>query len=70
MAQRTAAMAICRSILEGSLLRYTCATASPKPTTATTHCTRLNGTFTQRGIGPSLPEHDLAHYVVERELHG
>jgi len=32
-------------------------------------CTRRNGSFTQGPIGPSLPYHDLAHYVVERELH-
>lgn len=32
-------------------------------------CTRRNGSFTQSAIGPGLPYHDLAHYVVERELH-
>ena len=32
-------------------------------------CTRRNGTSTQGAIGPKLPHHDLAHYVVERELH-
>ncbi len=32
-------------------------------------CTRRNGTSTQGPIGPQLPAHDLAHYVVERELH-
>ena len=32
-------------------------------------CTRRNGTFTQSALGPSLPFHDLAHFVVERELH-
>ena len=32
-------------------------------------CKRRNGTFTQSAVGASLPYHDLAHYVVERELH-
>lgn len=31
-------------------------------------CTRRNGTWTQGDIGPGLPYHDLAHYVVESEL--
>jgi hypothetical protein len=31
-------------------------------------CTRRDGSHTQGPIGPSLPYHDLAHYVVEREL--
>lgn len=30
--------------------------------------TRRDGSHTQGPIGPSLPYHDLAHYVVEREL--
>lgn len=32
-------------------------------------CTRRDGSFTQSALGPSLPDHDLAHYVVETELH-
>lgn len=32
-------------------------------------CKRRNGTYTQNAVGASLPYHDLAHYVVERELH-
>lgn len=32
-------------------------------------CTRRDGTFTQSALGPSLPDHDLAHYVVETTLH-
>ncbi len=32
-------------------------------------CTRRNGTHTQSPVGPGLPDHDLAHYVVEQELH-
>lgn len=31
-------------------------------------CTRRDGSFTQSAVGPSLPEHDLAHFVVESEL--
>jgi hypothetical protein len=31
-------------------------------------CTRRDGSFTQGDVGPSLPAHDLAHYVVEQEL--
>ena len=32
-------------------------------------CTRRDGSHTQGDLGPTLPQHDLAHYVVERELH-
>lgn len=32
-------------------------------------CIRRNGTHTQSAVGTSLPHHDLAHYVVEQELH-
>jgi hypothetical protein len=32
-------------------------------------CTRRNGSHTQGGVGPGLPYHDLAHFVVENELH-
>lgn len=32
-------------------------------------CQRRNGTHTQSPIGPGLPAHDLAHFVVENELH-
>ncbi|MEO8588731.1 MAG: hypothetical protein ABI432_05130 [Flavobacteriales bacterium] len=31
-------------------------------------CTRRNGTHTQGELGPGLPYHDLAHYVVEHDL--
>jgi len=29
-------------------------------------CARLDGTATSADLGPSLPHHDLAHFVVER----
>jgi len=32
-------------------------------------CTRRNGTHTQSAMDAGLPEHQLAHYVVEQELH-
>ncbi len=32
-------------------------------------CTRRNGTHTQSPVGSCLPYHELAHYVVEQELH-
>ncbi|MBS1580674.1 MAG: hypothetical protein JST66_00585 [Bacteroidetes bacterium] len=32
-------------------------------------CTRRNSTWTQGDVGAGLPAHDLAHYVVESELH-
>lgn len=31
-------------------------------------CIRADGSFTQSETGPSLPHHDLAHYVAERAL--
>jgi len=31
-------------------------------------CTRRDGTSTRAELGPSLPHHDLAHYVVEKKL--
>lgn len=31
-------------------------------------CTRDDGSHTQEAIGPNLPYHDIAHFVVEREL--
>jgi hypothetical protein len=31
-------------------------------------CTRDDGSYTQSDLGPSLPFHDLAHYVVETTL--
>src|SRR5262245_42962830 len=31
-------------------------------------CTRADGSFTRSDLGPSLPHHDLAHFVVERAL--
>lgn len=31
-------------------------------------CTRADGSFTRADLGPSLPHHDLAHFVVERAL--
>ena len=32
-------------------------------------CTRRNGTSTQSALLPSLPQLELAHFVVESELH-
>jgi hypothetical protein len=32
-------------------------------------CTRDDGSYTLSDLGPSLPFHDLAHYVVETALH-
>lgn len=32
-------------------------------------CTRRNGTSTESSVRSSLPEHDLANYAVEQELH-
>jgi hypothetical protein len=31
-------------------------------------CTRENGTFVVADLGPNLPYHDLAHYVIENKL--
>jgi hypothetical protein len=31
-------------------------------------CTRADGSFAASDLGPSLPYHDLAHYVVESAL--
>lgn len=32
-------------------------------------CWRADGTSESADLGPSLPHHDLAHFVVERQLH-
>jgi hypothetical protein len=31
-------------------------------------CRRADGTFSSADVGPSLPGHDLAHFIVERTL--
>lgn len=31
-------------------------------------CRRADGTFTSADLGPSLPGHDFAHFIVERTL--
>ena len=31
-------------------------------------CKRKNGTITSVNIGPDIPNHDIAHYVVEKEF--
>ncbi|MGH8217293.1 MAG: hypothetical protein ACREUT_01795 [Steroidobacteraceae bacterium] len=31
-------------------------------------CSRADGTFTQADVGPGLPAHDFAHFIVERTL--
>jgi hypothetical protein len=31
-------------------------------------CRRTDGTFTSGDLGPSLPAHDLAHFIVEQAL--
>jgi hypothetical protein len=31
-------------------------------------CTREDGSRVSAGLGPGLPHHDLAHYVIERKL--
>lgn len=36
---------------------------------ATLNCYRMDGTQTGTDLGPELPFHDLAHYVVESTLH-
>ena len=30
------------------------------------HCTRVDGSVASADLGPNLPHHDLAHFVVER----
>lgn len=31
-------------------------------------CRRKDGTFTSINLGPDLPNHDIAHYIVEKEF--
>jgi hypothetical protein len=31
------------------------------------HCVRLDGSYEVADLGPGLPHHDLAHFVVERQ---
>ncbi|CAM1368450.1 hypothetical protein [Tenacibaculum xiamenense] len=31
-------------------------------------CKRKDGTFTKMNLGPDTPNHDIAHYVVEKEF--
>lgn len=31
-------------------------------------CSRADGTYTAADVGPSLPAHDFAHFIVERTL--
>ncbi|WP_420574239.1 hypothetical protein [Kordia sp.] len=32
-------------------------------------CKRNDGTFTSANLGPEIPNHDIAHFVVEKKFH-
>ena len=31
-------------------------------------CKRFDGSYTSKNLGPSFPDHDIAHYVVEKKF--
>lgn len=35
----------------------------------TLYCKRTDGTFTSENLGPEIPNHDIAHFVVEEKFH-
>ncbi|WP_298513003.1 hypothetical protein [uncultured Kordia sp.] len=34
----------------------------------TLYCKRADGTFTSENLGPEIPNHDIAHFVVEKKF--